>query len=316
MADVRDSVLRISKDGTLLEYVPLVGESVADTRASSSLGKQVRETMPAEFALSVMPCVEAALDSREAQVCEFQLMESVDQQEVPVYEARVGIAGPNEALVTLRDVTERKRLELKLSQAQKMEVVGRLTGGIAHDFNKLLTPIVAYSDLMGGMLAVGSQPHTYLGEIKNAAMRAANLTRQLLSFSRRETVKASRLDLNDVAANTRAWLKRLVPEDIELVVIPAEELGPVRAYHGQIEQVVMNLVLNAVDAMPNGGELVMQLGTETFAATDEMPGDYVFLAVSDTGAGMCPEVIAQVYDPFFTTKETGKGTGLGPVDLL
>ena len=201
-----------------------------------------------------------------------------------------------------------------MSDILTREVVGRLVGGIAHDFNNLLTPIVAYAELMAGTLPADSQPRAYVGEIQNAAMRAANLTRQLLAFSRRNTAQPSNLDLNDVVVDMREWLRRLVREDIELVLLPASDPSLVRVDRGQIEQVVMNLVVNAQDAMRDGGKLIIELSNLTFEAghaPDELECDCVLLEISDTGTGMAPDVVAQVFEPFFTTKDTGKGTGLG-----
>ena len=216
-----------------------------------------------------------------------------------------------------RDVSARKRLEERLLQAQKMEAVGQLAGGVAHDFNNLLTAILGYSQLGLKQVSPTEKLSEYLEEIQKAAERAAHLTQQLLSFSRRQIVEPRSLSLNDLILNMDRILRRLVDEDIELVTPLASNLRPVNADQGQMEQLLVNLVVNARDAMPNGGKLIIETGNVSFEAEepeqhlDTSPGDYAMLAVSDTGAGMPTEVKSHIFEPFFTTKEVGKGTGLG-----
>ncbi len=217
----------------------------------------------------------------------------------------------------VQDVTERVVLEDRLRQSQKMEAVGRLAGGVAHDFNNLLTVILGYTQLLMDGLPPGSRLADGTAQIKSAADRAAGITRQLLAFSRKQVRSPRLIDLNDVMLNLDTMLRRLIGEDIEVLTIPATDLGTVKADPGQIEQILMNLALNARDAMPNGGKLTL----ETFnVQLDEAyshehrpvePGRYVMLAVSDTGVGMSPETLAHIFEPFYTTKEPGKGTGLG-----
>jgi signal transduction histidine kinase/ActR/RegA family two-component response regulator len=220
-----------------------------------------------------------------------------------------------------REIVERHRAELalrqsegQLRQAQKLEAIGRLAGGIAHDFNNLLTAIMGYGQLARARPTdVG--PH--LDEVLRAAERAASLTRQLLAFSRQQVLEPKVLDLNAVITGLDKLLRRLIGEDIDLVTAPALGLGRVKADPGQIEQVIMNLVVNARDAMPAGGNLTIETANveldEEAAVTrlEVRPGPYVMVAVSDTGSGMTPEVKARIFEPFFTTKEIGKGTGLG-----
>jgi two-component system, cell cycle sensor histidine kinase and response regulator CckA len=223
-----------------------------------------------------------------------------------------------------RDVSERRRAEEEraalaeqLRQSQKMEAIGQLAGGIAHDFNNLLTAITGYGDLALGRLDAGSPVRRNVEEMKRAGERAAVLTRQLLAFSRKQVLQPKVLDLNDVVCDLERMLGRVLGEHVELVTALAADLGRTRADPGQIEQVVMNLAINARDAMPTGGKLT--LSTEN-VELDELfvtrhhgavAGQYVMLAVSDTGEGMDRKTLERVFDPFFTTKPQGQGTGLG-----
>jgi PAS domain S-box-containing protein len=216
-----------------------------------------------------------------------------------------------------RDVTEHRALEERYRQAQKLESVGRLAGGIAHDFNNLLTVINGYSDFLLRSVDPLDPIRAGLTEISNASQRAAALTRQLLAFSRRQILQPELLDLNAVVTDAAKMLERLIGEDVELILRLDPSPACVRADSGQMHQVVMNLAVNARDAMPSGGKLIIESANVTVggqAAPPEPglpPGAYALLSVSDTGLGMTPEVKDRVFEPFFTTKEPGKGTGLG-----
>ena len=218
---------------------------------------------------------------------------------------------------TLEDITERKSLEEQLRQSQKMEAVGRLAGGIAHDFNNAIGVIVGYSSLLKERLSPDDTLHRYAEEVGKAGNRAASLTRQLLAFSRKQVIQPTVLDLNSVVTETEKMLRRLIGEDINLVIIPGSDLGRVRADVGQMDQVLMNLAVNARDAMPLGGNLVIETANAELDGTNlsqheyVKPGRYVMLSVSDTGCGMDRETQAHIFEPFFTTKGPGQGTGLG-----
>ena len=198
-----------------------------------------------------------------------------------------------------------------------MEAIGRLAGGIAHDFNNLLTVINGYIHLSLLDLNADDPIRGNIDQIQGAANRASNLTRQLLAFSRRQILEFKVLDLNTVLRDLNKMLRRVIGEDIDLVAILGADLGKVKIDPGQVEQVIMNLAVNARDAMPNGGKLVLETANveldEEYARThvSVKPGSYVSLTVSDTGVGMTPQVKELIFEPFFTTKETGKGTGLG-----
>jgi signal transduction histidine kinase len=216
-----------------------------------------------------------------------------------------------------REITERKLLEEQLRQAQKMEAIGRLAGGVAHDFNNLLTAMLGSVELLLGNLGPADPRLDDANDIKAAAARAAGLTRQLLAFSRRQLLRPQRLDLNSVVGDVQRLLRRLISEDIELVTRLAPGLGSVRSDRSQLEQVIVNLVVNARDAMPAGGAIVIETASaeqdEAFARInpDASPTRFARLAVHDTGAGMDADTRAHLFEPFFTTKEVGKGTGLG-----
>jgi PAS domain S-box-containing protein len=219
-------------------------------------------------------------------------------------------------LVLTRDVTRQRRLEEELRQAQRIEAVGRLAGGVAHDFNNLLTAILGYTQLVLREMGPDDANRADVEEIKRAGDRAAALTQQLLAFSRRQVLQPRVIDVNALVADMEKMLRRLIGEDIDLVADLGHEVGRVRADAGQLEQVILNLALNARDAMPRGGRLTIEtadveLAEHAVAGVPIAPGRYVQLRVSDTGVGMDAATRARVFEPFFTTKATGRGTGLG-----
>jgi len=232
----------------------------------------------------------------------------------PLHDAAGQVTG---MLSLAADITEMRQLEVQYRQAQKMEAVGRLAGGIAHDFNNLLTAIIGTTALVLEDLGLESRARLDIQEIEKAAKRAAGLTRQLLIFSRQQVLEPRALDLNALVGNLEKMLHRLIGEDVELRTKPAAGLGAVRADPGQLEQAIVNLVVNARDAMPKGGRLTIETADveldRSYVAghVPTQPGPYVLLAVSDTGVGMDGATKARLFEPFFTTKEPGRGTGLG-----
>ena len=254
------------------------------------------------------------------------VLHAVSGEDLPV-EARTGhleLGGRHLLLTLVRDISEskeseeeRRQLETQLYQAQKMEAVGQLAGGIAHDFNNLLSAITSYSQLAKMKLPAADPVSGYMEEIFKASERAANLTRQLLAFSRSQAIEPRVLCLSDLVFDIEKMLRRLISENIELVVLPDEDEGMVKVDAGQVEQVLINLVVNSRDAMANGGKLYIETKCVEIDDSYVEPypefnsGDYVMLSVSDTGEGMAEDVRIRIFEPFFTTKEQGKGTGLG-----
>jgi PAS domain S-box-containing protein len=264
----------------------------------------------------------AALKKGETRIKDNDLFWRKDGSSFPVDYAATPI-GPGDgsssvgAVVVFRDVTERLSLQNQFLQAQKMEAIGNLAGGIAHDFNNLLAAIMGYAEIIMMDFPANQPYHPYLQEIVKVANRGASLTRQLLAFSRKQIMQPRVFNLNEVVAEMDAMLRRLIGEDIDLVTILSPELEGVQADPAQIEQVIMNLAVNARDAMPTGGKLTIETANvhldEAYAQAHHavVPGLYVMLAMSDSGSGMDAETKSRIFEPFFTTKELGKGTGLG-----
>jgi PAS domain S-box-containing protein len=218
-------------------------------------------------------------------------------------------------LGSITDISSERALEIQLRRSQKMEAFGKLAGGVAHDFNNLLTVITGYNEVVMSETPPDDPKHEYIMQIARAANRASTLTNQLLAFSRQQKLQPRVVNLNAVLQETSKMLGRLIGEDIEMRILAREDLGNVKADVGQIEQVLMNLAVNARDAMPGGGKITMSTRNTIVPGADAPeqlpPGEYILMQVSDTGTGMSPEVQARIFEPFFTTKAPGQGTGLG-----
>jgi len=267
---------------------------------------------------SVMAAEEASKNGLPFQA-EFRIKRK-DGREVWLNDTAVVVQGSDAHPVMegiMVDITDRKHLETQLQQSRKMEAVGRLAGGIAHDFNNLLTIITGYTDLALSRPAVPLELRADIERIENAAGRAAALVRQLLAFSRKQVLQPKTLDLNSIVVNLDKLLRRLMDDNIEMITAVSENVGKVKADPAQIEQVLMNLVVNARDAMPQGGRIVIETSNIDLDSAyadghaSVKPGRYVMLAVSDTGMGMDRDTVAHIFEPFYTTKESGRGTGLG-----
>jgi PAS domain S-box-containing protein len=284
----------------------LIGVSLATLGTSpSTTGIEARNRSPRD-GRSVPPMQQT-----------LQRMDGSGTVEVEAVSIPFAYQGLDAALTVARDVTTRVRLEEELRHAQRMEAVGRLAGGVAHDFNNLLTVIISYSELIQADVGDDTALSRDVGEIRHAADRAAALTRQLLSFSRRQVLQPASLEVNEVVRGTEGLLRRLIGPEIDIVARLDPAAGLVFADKGQLEQVIMNLVVNARDAMPDGGTITVETGL--VAAADApaavhvaAPTDrFVVIVVRDTGKGMDAETMGRIFDPFFTTKEIGRGTGLG-----
>ena len=309
-----DLVLRIGGDGTILDCRGAEGDLSLHTR--SWAGRKVFEVMPGDAAERVWFQVTRTLQTGRAEVVGFQLPVGLPERGAHDCEARIVPSGDGEALAVVRDVTQRKSLEGQLLQAQKMGALGELASGMAHDFSNLMMPIIGCADLAARILPQEAEPRAYLQEIQRVARRASRLARQLLGISRLQPIERRTINLNDLILSTGAMLRRLIGENIELVTVPAPGPPTVNMDPGRLEQVLVNLALNARDAMPEGGRLVIETANVTVddpaRQHPRVPtGDYAVMSVTDTGVGMTQEVKSRAMEPFFTTKDPGEGTGLG-----
>jgi PAS domain S-box-containing protein len=314
-----DAIIATSLGGMIHSWNP-AAERLFGYRAEEVLGQSLRLLIPPDQAAEL-----PALLQRIAQGERIADYETVrvrkDGRRLDVALSMAPLTGPTGRITgtsaTCHDITERKQLEEQLRQAQKMEGIGQLAGGVAHDFNNLLTVINGFSELLTLQLAPTDPHRGPLEEILKAGERAAGLTQQLLAFSRRQALLPQVVDLNGIVADTEALLRRLLGEDIDLLAVLRPELGRVRVDPRQLQQVILNLAVNARDAMPQGGRLTIETANVELDAgyagqhAAVSPGAYVMLAVSDTGSGMDAETQAHIFEPFFTTKEPGQGTGLG-----
>lgn len=304
----------IHADSKIVEANPSAAALFGHSTAAALLGMRVLDYVPEEDreastnrVLGIGDEPPSAFESRIVRADgEIRAVESIV--------APTSYRGRPATLVVHRDVTEGRRLHDQLVQSQKMEAVGLLAGGIAHDFNNLLTAIGGHAAMSERATPEGHPAKEHLGEVREAVARAASLTAQLLTFARREVSRPSTIDINELILNTAVLLRRLIGEDIELVTRMSSEASVARVDTQQIEQVLVNLAVNARDAMPNGGKLTIttrEALIEADSTTDLSPGQYVEVSIRDTGVGMVPEIKKHVFEPFFTTKALGKGSGLG-----
>jgi PAS domain S-box-containing protein len=324
----------VHQQGRIVYVNPVGVQLLGAQSAAELLGRKALTFMHPDRREADARRMEDIVRSGEAGPLTEETFLRLDGSEVDVEVMSIPFTYQGEAAVItiFWDISERKRAEValreseeQLRQSQRMEAVGRLAGGIAHDFNNLLTAIIGHAEVLLLSPCSSDEGREGLGEIRSAADRATTLTRQLLAFSRRQALEPHVFNLNDVAQSMTGLLTRLIGEDVDLVFREDAALWPVEADPGQIEQVIMNLAINARDAMPEGGKLtlktanvelgenyVVELGENYAAAHIEAePGPHVMLAVSDTGSGMDPEILSRIFEPFFTTKEQGRGTGLG-----
>jgi two-component system cell cycle sensor histidine kinase/response regulator CckA len=313
----REAIHVVDPNGIVLE-ANQAAERLTGRTKPEIVGRSFLETVAPEKREEVRKRFETSLQRGGAQGEATRIVRpdgtTVD---IEVSASVIEIAGAPLVLAILRDISEQNAMAEQLRLAQKMEAVGQLAGGVAHDFNNLLTAILGYSQILAPELRGNPEHFSAIEEIRKAGERAAGLTRQLLAFSRKQMLELRVLDLNEIVHHIQEMLSRLIGEDIQVVMNLDPALGTVRADAGQIEQVIMNLAVNARDAMPRGGQISLETANvelgETYAQTHVpvQPGPYVMLAVSDTGVGMDEATRERIFEPFFTTKEKGHGTGLG-----
>jgi PAS domain S-box-containing protein len=324
LSSIGDGVIMTDARGHIT-FINPVAELLTGWPRAAARGRPVAEVLKLINEQSREPVenlIERALrEGATVHVAAHTLLTAKDGAEVPI---EVG-AGPirdergrgRATVLVFRDITGRRQLDEQLSQSQKMEAAGRLAAGMAGDFNNVLTVIAGYADLMRSGLPESNPLRRFADEIFYAGERAAGMTNRLLAFSRGQAAQPKVLDLNSILRSMEPMLRRLLSQNIELILLPGSTLGAVFADPSQSEEVVLNLATNARDAMPRGGKLVLETANVDLEDTDSSkrisakPGPYVLLAVSDTGVGMDPAVRSRVFEPFFTTKEQGKGGGMG-----
>jgi PAS domain S-box-containing protein len=316
LAAIPDLMFVFDPDGYILEVFPLEHELLLHA-PEQVLGRNVFDVLPPPVAQAAQGGVDRALATGELQHVEYVLELPFGKRWFSATMHQFGGSDRPRVICVSRDITARRMLEEQLLQAQKMESVGRLAGGVSHDFNNLLTAVMSHAELAMEDLDASSPVRQDLSLIYDAASRGAALTRQLLTFARKQVITPQIVNLNDLLLRVGTLLRRLIGADIELVSVPAPDLGAVRIDPVQFEQVLVNLAINARDAMPGGGKLTFETANHVLGEDDVRahpglnPGAYVLLRVTDTGVGMSEETMAHVFEPFFTTKEVGKGTGLG-----
>ena len=294
-------MVRVSRDGTCLDIAGGM-ELLGCNGSAGRIGKAVGDALPGTIAQAGIDCMEQAFATGGLHVRECRLPV---RGELHDFELRVLANGEEEALFIVREATQWKR---KAEQAQRMATVGRLASGVAHDFNNLLTVIAAYGHMLREEPAGSPAAQDHVEQILRTVERASALTCQLLAFSRRQVEPPRAIDVNELVLNMDQMLRRVIPEDIELVTALGPAPGMINADPAQIEQVIVNLVVNARDAMPDGGRITIETASHSHPA---LPDGCVMLSVADTGVGMDEETKARIFEPFFTTKGQGRGTGLG-----
>jgi two-component system cell cycle sensor histidine kinase/response regulator CckA len=320
---VQDSIFCIDHQG-IIATCNEAAEKVFGYSHSEVIGKNLnllvsdstRSDHDAHFAtllrtgVAVKTSVGRVIESRRKDGSHFPALLTLSEFQTEVDESR-------HFTCVVHDLTEQRKLETQLHQSQKMEAFGQLAGGVAHDFNNLLTVIIGYTEILVSQMLTDDPQRAMLETVQRAGHGAASLTRQLLAFSRQQILAPQVVDINAVVNETQNMLRRLIGEDLKVVAVLAPTLDPVKVDPDQFKQVIINLAVNARDAMPHGGTFTIQTRnveldeTHTKASPEFRPGRYVLLAISDTGCGMLPAVIAHIFEPFFTTKGVGKGTGLG-----
>ena len=310
---IPDLILQISKDGTIRSAKP-ANASPEHWASDVCQGKNLDQLLSPDIGRLYLDYIQRALQTGDVQLFEHELDIG---GELLSWEVRLVVNGEAEVVAIIRDITKQRQLEKQFLLSQKMESVGRLAGGIAHEFNNLLAAIIGFSSLALKSLTSNDELRSYLQQSLQASERAAGLVQQMLTFARSKSSKPSIFDLSELIIETDQLLRRIIGEDIELVILPAPDLAPVKADRSQIQQVLVNLATHARDAMPEGGKLIIETSNvilnqpQDVSQVGPSPGKYVALAVTDTGIGMNDEVKAHIFEPFFTTKEVGKGTGLG-----
>ena len=324
LSSIGDAVIVTDRSGAIT-YLNPVAEAMLGHSLRELRGKQLSESVNLQDEITgepiETPIREILRDGIAFQANTHKLLVSrdghrisIEESAAPVRNERGRVAG---AICVFRDITSRREMQNQVNQGLKMEAVGRLAGGVAGDFNNLLTVITGYSEMLRSELSASNPLRRFAEEIFTAADRAGSLTHQLLAFSRGQAGQAKLLDVNAHIAGMEKMLQRLLGEKINLVLMAAPGLGKVKADPSQMEQVIVNLALNSRDAMPNGGKFVIETANLEVTPDDAgkrpglKPGDYVMIAVSDTGCGMDAETRAHLFEPFFTTKSQGKATGLG-----
>ncbi len=317
---IPDIIMRISSKGEYLDIITSSEDKLFRPK-ESLLGKKISDFFPKPTAETIMKAIHRALETKSLQIVEYELEVMAGKF---LFEGRVVPLGQKETIVLIRDMTEQKRaveeqarLHAQLTQAQKMESVGRLAGGVAHDYNNMLVVIMGYAELAMEKLTPDDPFYSYFEEILVSARRSSDITRQLLAFARKQTIDPKVLDLNETVESMLKMLRRLIGEDIDLVWFPDSHLWPVKIDPAQIDQILANLCVNARDAISGVGKITIKTlkvslnqtgGTDN---TEFYKGDYAQLTISDTGCGMDKETLDKIFEPFFTTKDFGKGTGLG-----